>query len=305
MVNLIVANILYKLCLRMGFSLPSEGKMFLRHLRPYYVETKQKKVYFSVVKQIPTAELFFLQYVNEHFAKYSIITKICSLEEYNGNNTIGKTIDFLTARNKSNMTDEAWGRRLYDVYEHIKHDGYDFNYPIEVDSNMRIINGSHRFACACQLGIPYVPIRVVDITCDADDALFVYEEELSSKLSIEQRVMLRQLQEQLIDKFRYSFYLLCPKSCSEQILNLLNEHKYMFINQLKQINADDIKGEPSMCQFEIKIQRPHYDLDAVTGTPFCTEMRYLKTICSRLFPNALIRVSDNCDSSMNFKNVLG
>ena len=61
MVNLMVANILYKLCLRMGFSIPSEEKMFLRQLRPYYVETKQKKVYFSVVKQIPTAELFFLQ----------------------------------------------------------------------------------------------------------------------------------------------------------------------------------------------------------------------------------------------------
>lgn len=304
MVNLMVANILYKLCLRMGFSIPSEEKMFLRQLRPYYVETKQKKVYFSVVKHIPTAELFFLQYINEHFAKYSIITKICSLEEYNGHNTIGKKVDFMTARVKTGVTMESWSQRLYDVYNHIKTEGFNSNYPIEVDSNMRIINGSHRFACACQLGISYVPVRVVDISCDLDDSLFVYEEELLSKFTIEQITILRQLQDRLYDKCHYPFYIQCPISSSERILNLLTEQTGMSVNPLKQVNVNNATNKHSSCLLEINVQNPQYSIDAITGQPFCTQMRYVRTLCKRIYSNPKIRVADNYESSIQLKTIL-
>lgn len=305
MVNWRIANILQKICVKTAFFPPSENRAFLRQLQPYYVDTKQRQVYFSVVKRVPTAELFYMQYVNEHFAKYSIITKICSLEEYVGHNKIGKAVDFMTARNHSNKTIDSWSRRLYDVYDRIKRDGFDQNFPIEVDTDMRIINGSHRFACACQLGIPYVPVRVVDVTCSADDPLFVYEEELLPKITIEQRKILHQLHEQLCSKFRYPFYMLCPTKCSEQILNLLHEQKCMLVSQIGQIDNVETKRDCSMRLLEIKIHKPQYNLNAFTGTPFCIEMQFLRILCMRLFPEADIQVSDNYDSSKKIKDLLG
>ena len=199
---------------------------------------------------------------------------------------------------------ESWSQRLYDVYNHIKTEGFNSNYPIEVDSNMRIINGSHRFACACQLGISYVPVRVVDISCDLDDSLFVYEEELLSKFTVEQITILRQLQDRLYDKCHYPFYIQCPISSSEGILNLLTEQTGMSVNPLKQVNVNNATNKHSLCLLEINVQNPQYSIDAITGQPFCTQMRYVRTLCKRIYSNPKIRVADNYESSIQLKTIL-
>ena len=297
----VLAEIVLKLCSKFAFFPPDSQRVFLRQVHPFYVETKQKKVLFSTSLKIPTAELFFLQYYNNHFAKFSIITKILSLEEAEGLNTIGSKIDYLTSRNRANSDVQSWSKRLYDVYAHIKDEGFNPQYPIEVDANMRIINGSHRFACACHLGIPYVPIRVVDEVCHADDMLFVYEEELLPKLTSLEIEAVEDVKKRLHNKMQYPFYVLMPLSCYERVITIVNEQRDAELRNVKRLCSDKIhdylEGEKNGLLLEIVVPTPHYYLDSRTGEPHCEEMRFLRTICKRR--DAIVYISDNYEGSIS------
>lgn len=302
-----LAEIVLKLCSRFTFFPPDSQRVFLRKFHPFYVETKQKKVLFSTSLKISAAELFFLQFYNNHFAKFSIITKILSLEEAEGLNSIGSKIDYLTSRNRANSDVQSWSKRLYDVYTHIKEEGFNPQYPIEVDANMRIINGSHRFACACHLGIPYVPIRVVDEVCQADDMLFVYEEELLPKLTSQEKEAMEDVKRRLYNKLLYSFYVLIPLIYTEEVLTIVNEQRDTELRNVKQLCSDKIhdylEGEKKGLLLEIGVPTPHYYLDPRSGEPHCEEMRFLRTICKRR--NAAVYISDNYENSMLLEESLG
>lgn len=301
-----LAEIVLKLCSRFAFFPPDSQRVFLRQVHPYYVETKQKTVLFSTSLKIPTAELFFLQYYNNHFAKFSIITKILSLEEAEGLNTIGSKIDYKSSRNQANSDVQSWSKRLYDVYTHIKNEGFNPQYPIEVDANMRIINGSHRFACACHLGIPYVPIRVVDEVCHADDMLFVYEEELLPNLTLLEKEAIEDVKRRLYNKLLYPFYVLIPSLYTEKVITIVNEQRDTELRKVKQICSDKIhdylEGEKNGLLLEIGVPTPHYYIDSRTGKPHCEEMRFLRAICNRMGVN--VYISDNYEACLLLKESL-
>lgn len=304
----VLARLAMKFCQKYSFTFPNSQKAFLRCLRPYYVETKCQNVWFSVERNIPTSELFFLQYYNNHFAKYSIIAKVLSLQEADGKNSIGAAIDYKILRNKTNWTIQSWGKRLYDVYERIKSDGFSSNYPIEVDSNMRIINGSHRFACACHLGINYVPVRVVDVSCNSDDVLFTYKEEVEPKLRDDEKKALAELHKQLHDKFLYPFYVLTSSIYSERVCAIISELDNIELRDMSKItdtkHQSFIDGECNCHVFEICVRFPHYYIDPVSGIPHCEEVQFIRTICGRVIGAESVFVCDNYESSSSLEKII-
>lgn len=104
-----------------------------------------------IVISIP--ELFFHHNTEKDFARYDMIVRLLAVENYYGKNNFG--FDFYrrmqTARMGKDWTEPAVVRfntliRSYDEK------GYDTNSEIELDSNLHLLDGSHRMAMAMYHG---------------------------------------------------------------------------------------------------------------------------------------------------------
>ena len=47
------------------------------------------------------------------------------------------------------------------LINNFKLNGYNFNKPIALDKNLKLIDGSHRLACALYFNIAYVPVKII------------------------------------------------------------------------------------------------------------------------------------------------
>ena len=112
-------------------------------------------------------ELFFQHNTKQGFLRYDMIVRLLAIENYYGINDFGFDLYYKMqkARNGKFHADKAivTFKSLIESYEK---DGYNEKSEIVLDSNLNLIDGSHRIALALHHGIPSISAKIRPYSVD-------------------------------------------------------------------------------------------------------------------------------------------
>ncbi len=126
-----------------------------------YLDKTAKHVSLSV------AELFFHHNGQQDFLRYDMIVRLLAVECYYGKNDYG--FDFYKRMQHGRMGKE-WAEKAVGIFRNLiksyDEKGYDPNSEILLDSNLHLIDGSHRMAMAMYHQIPTINAKVIKQQAD-------------------------------------------------------------------------------------------------------------------------------------------
>ena len=117
----------------------------------------------NVVGVIDVKGLLQKQFDGTDFCRYDIIVRLLAVEDYYGNNKVGMSLytKLQNERIYSGYADFAI-ERFKKLIKSFEENGYDSDSEIVVDSNLKLIDGSHRVALAIYHNISYIKIRIIN-----------------------------------------------------------------------------------------------------------------------------------------------
>ena len=134
------------------------------------------------VEVIEVNELIKKQYEGEKFLRYDIIVRLLAIEEYFEKNSYGMSLykKMQNERIHPNYADVSV-ERFERLINSCKKSGFDTDSEILVDSEMRLMDGSHRVALALYYGLSYIKLRVVNEISTADFSMNWFETRFDSE----------------------------------------------------------------------------------------------------------------------------
>ena len=150
-------------------NLPKNNHLFfLRNFKIIFLKIKRKIKRFFLNRYlhkdcfqiIPTNILLSRQTNGINFLRYDLIVRYLTIKYYLEQN---KDYDLYKKlqkeRGKSPHKNPIKAFKV--LINNFKLSGYNFNKPIALDKNLKLIDGSHRLACALYFNIAYVPVKII------------------------------------------------------------------------------------------------------------------------------------------------
>ncbi len=110
---------------------------------------------------LEVAELFFQHNGKTDFQRYDMIVRLLAVENYYGKNDIG--FDFYNRMQSARMGKD-WADKAVGIFKNLiksyEENGYDEKSEIELDSNLHLIDGSHRMSMAMYHGVPKISAKI-------------------------------------------------------------------------------------------------------------------------------------------------
>ena len=110
---------------------------------------------------LEVAELFFQHNGKTDFQRYDMIVRLLAVENYYGKNDIGFDLYY---RMQEARMGKQWADKAVGIFENLiksyQENGYDEKSEIELDSNLHLIDGSHRMAMAMYHQVPKISAKV-------------------------------------------------------------------------------------------------------------------------------------------------
>ncbi|WP_406684194.1 hypothetical protein N1F78_00250 [Seonamhaeicola sp. MEBiC1930] len=117
----------------------------------------------SIVINMSPQFLLAFQYDNKSFIRKDIIIRFLAMEDKfisKNNEGIQLYLKLMKMRYKEKPFKNKISDSLDGVYNNMKENGYDKSYPIKVDSNFRLLDGSHRMAAALINNVEEVSVDI-------------------------------------------------------------------------------------------------------------------------------------------------
>lgn len=150
------------------FTPPRIGNLLSRVVNK--VKYKGKAVYLDKTAKhvsLPVSELFFQHNGQQDFLRYDMIVRLLAVECYYGQNDYG--FDFYQRMQHGRMGKD-WADKAVGVFRDLiksyDKNGYDPHSEILLDSNLHLIDGSHRMAMAMYHSIPTINAKIIDQQVD-------------------------------------------------------------------------------------------------------------------------------------------
>ena len=117
----------------------------------------------TIVKsEIPIIELFFMQFKNEKFNRFDMIVRLLAIENYYNKNDFGwllyNKIQDLRVGNNYSIVAKS---KFIELIKNWEENGYNTESAIEVNSEMGLLDGSHRLALALYHNLKNININIL------------------------------------------------------------------------------------------------------------------------------------------------
>ncbi len=119
-----------------------------------------KMIHKDCFQMIPTSHLFAKQIVNQVFNRYDVVIRYMAISSFlNGEDRGVSLYKKMQTCRASSIYKNPW-KEFQELIINFKENGFDLNEPILVNSDLHIVDGSHRLACALYFQEPFVPVRI-------------------------------------------------------------------------------------------------------------------------------------------------
>jgi len=152
-------------------SLPNPSfikKILKKVLNRFYLHDNRLRDYFrndcclhkDAFQMLPTAILLAKQVVNNTFYRYDLIVRFMAIDAFLNNKREGiELYNKMQVKRGGSDHKNPW-KIFKELIISFKNKGADRGYPILVNSDLHIVDGAHRLACALYFNEKYVPIKI-------------------------------------------------------------------------------------------------------------------------------------------------
>ncbi|MGJ9385331.1 UDP-N-acetylglucosamine 2-epimerase [Salipaludibacillus sp. CF4.18] len=134
-----------------------------------------------------TKELLNKQMTSNHFNRVDIVIRYLAIEEYFGKNRVGFKLYRKMQKTRRNYSPKKLALRengYKRLIKSIEKKGFQSDSPVRVDSNMQLLDGSHRMACALFFNIEEVPVKRLKRTLNVDYSIDWFKDQGFTKNEI-------------------------------------------------------------------------------------------------------------------------
>ena len=179
-------------------------------------------------RKLAVRDVLFSQFEDGESVFYDIAVRILAIEQYNGKNTIG--YDLYARMQNNTVQGSFWLPRFEKLIQSVEANGYDKQYPLDLDENLKLIDGAGRLALALYHNEEFIPVRLHKMHIKRE---YNYNYLWELNFSPDEIRLVQEKAIELLNKCKYSYVgVIWPsayhlrKEITEEINTYLKDGKY-------------------------------------------------------------------------------